>query len=61
MTQRDQQKQQSKELSDPETGEPMVNPETGEVLTEVTEQETGEESIAERGWYDHGKYPLSLK
>lgn len=49
------------QLSDPETGEPMVNPETGEVLTEVTEQETGEESIAERGWYDHGKYPFVVE
>lgn len=49
------------QLTDPETGEPMVNPETGEALTEVTEQETGEESIAERGWYDHGKYPFVVE
>ena len=49
------------QLTNPETGEPVVNPETGEAVTEVTEQETGEESIAERGWYDHGKYPFIVE
>lgn len=49
------------QLTNPETGEPVVNPETGEAITEVTEQETGEESIAERGWYDHGKYPFIVE
>lgn len=49
------------QLTNPETGEAVVNPETGEPVTETQEQETGEESIAEKGWYDHGKYPFVVE
>lgn len=35
-----------------------VDTETGEPITHEFEVETGEESMAERGWYDHGMYPF---
>lgn len=46
---------------DPETGELMLDPETGEPIYETVQEETGEESIAERGWYDHGMYPFVVE
>lgn len=50
-----------KEVTDPETGEIMINPNTGEAVYEKVYEETGEESIAERGWYDHGMYPFVIE
>lgn len=50
-----------KEMINPETGETMINPETGEPLYETVQEETGEESMAERGWYDHGMYPFVVE
>lgn len=50
-----------KEMTDSETGEIMLNPETGEPVYETVLEETGEESIAERGWYDHGLYPYIVE
>ena len=49
------------EMINPETGETMINPETGEPLYETVQEETGEESMAERGWYDHGMYPFVVE
>lgn len=49
------------EMINPETGERMVNPETGEPVYETVQEETGEESMAERGWYDHGMYPFVVE
>lgn len=49
------------EVIDEKTGETMVNPDTGEPVYEKVQQETGEESIAERGWYDHGQYPFVVE
>ncbi len=40
---------------DPETGLPAVNPETGNIITEVIRK-----PIAETGWYDHGLYPFVI-
>lgn len=39
----------------------VINPETGEPVYETVQEETGEESIAERGWYDHGMYPFVVE
>ena len=50
-----------KEVIDPKTGEIMINPNTGEGVYEKVYEETGEESIAERGWYDHGMYPFIIE
>lgn len=50
-----------KEVIDPETGKVMLHPDTGEIVYETVEEETGEESIAERGWYDHGLYPYIVE
>ncbi|MFR6561698.1 MAG: hypothetical protein ACLUR5_06685 [Eubacterium ventriosum] len=49
------------EVIDENTGETMVNPDTGEPVYEKVREETGEESIAERGWYDHGQYPFVVE
>ena len=38
---------------DSETGEPLVDAETGQRLMQAVG-----ESIAERGWYDHGQFPF---
>ncbi|MCM1544798.1 MAG: hypothetical protein NC110_05800, partial [Ruminococcus sp.] len=38
---------------DPQSGEPLINPATGEQLMQAVGQ-----SIAERGWYDHGQFPF---
>ena len=46
---------------DPEMGTQLTDPETGEALYETVMEETGEESIAERGWYDHGMYPFVVE
>lgn len=35
-----------------------IDQETGDTITHEFEVETGEESMAERGWYDHGMYPF---
>lgn len=49
------------EMINPETGETLINPETGEPLYETVQEETGEESMSERGWYDHGMYPFVVE
>lgn len=40
--------------------EPDIDAETGENIVHTFEVETGEESLAERGWYDHGMYPFII-
>lgn len=37
-----------------------IDRETGEPITHEFEVETGEKSMAERGWYDHGMYPFVI-
>ena len=44
-------------VTDPVTGAPVADPVTG--MPAVQTVETGP-SMAERGWYDHGKYPFVL-